>query len=485
MTAPAAARSNKWNDRVYPVPKPGTLEMVELPSVTSLLSVIAKPGLERWKQWKLAQALSLRPDWVVLAGSGDLVKGVRTGAKDAVKQADDADQSSANRGTGIHYFTEQVDDDSLMWEMVPEPIKGAVAGYAQAKEDFGWELVRKEFTCYSHTYGYAGTADRFLCFPTLSSKTHTADVKAGKDVYADYGLQMACYTFSDGIWVPPASMPKADAATDELQKDISAGVNVPPTATGKARKSWNQAAIKAAEAELQELYWDEYASLGTHLPLPEDLCEDVAYVLHVGETETHVVPLHISGLRSAVAGVPALHAFINNKGIVGDPISSNRTPTSAPIASGAPEEADQDASPDSASDVAPQPISMLDLGASAGDTDSDVHGFEPAEDDPCYCGEEDFEPSTEIPVAEPAPRAERVQVLRDRIGALVPVAKQKLAFNWPAGTPTFKQSSDQSEEQLEQLDRILWEIECEFVTPEETSAAIHAIENAFPGSITN
>jgi hypothetical protein len=485
VTQPAAASKNKYGARIYAVPRPGSLEIEELPSISQILGVIGKPGLERWKRWKLAQALALRPDWVALAGSGEIVKGIRSGAKDAVKQADDADQGASNAGTSIHYWAEGVDDKSILWEMVPEPIKPAVERYCQAKLDYGWETVKcgdrdlAETTCYSFTYGYAGTPDRFMRFPKISSKSHVGDLKTGQDVHDDYALQMACAAFSDGLWVPGPT-PLSDAAMEQLQKDISAGVNIPPTATGRARTKWSQAAIKSAEAELQESFWDEYAKSGQHLPLPDDLCQDTAFILHVTNEIFELVPLTITGLRPAIAGLSALHAFSQNKMIVGDPVpkpgSDATVATTAQVAESSDPLQAKAASQGIKIVSAEDAKNILAKAEAAGTAIP-----EPTEDDlpPAI---DDFQPGPpeQIPVAPEAPRPLRVQVYRDRIAALSPDAKQKLAFNWPDGVPTLKQSDNQTEEQLAQIDKILWDIESEFPpSAQETDAALGRLSNAF------
>lgn len=450
MTTPAARKKNRFGANVYPIPRPGTTQVEELVSVTSMLDVIAKPGLEKWRQEIIATQFALRSDLIMLAANPDT-------RKDAIKQALNATFSAANVGTSIHFFSELIDTDCFSWELVPDVAKPWIDNYLQGREDHQWELVDKEFSVYSFENLYAGTADRFLRIPGYEGVV-IADLKTGKSVFGDHGLQMAMYAFAEGIWVAPVATPKTDAAMEELARNISAGTNVPPK-----RRGWSQAAIKACEADIQEAHWEEYSSLGQHKSMPEDLRKDVAFVMHLREDKFELIPLDISGLEPVVAGVAHLNRFTKRRNIVGDPLKSARQfleDANAILFSASEATEELVIEP-----VKAEPVDMTVLIADA-----------PVEQD------QPLEPATEIPIAPPAPRPVRIKVFRDRIGALPAEAKQKLAFNWPTGTPTFKQSNDQSEEQLEELDKLLWEIESQYTTPEETSVAVRVIEDSFPGS---
>ena len=69
MTQPRAARSNRWGERVYPIPYPGTTDVEELPSVSRLEGIIYSYALEAWKLRTVAEEMSKRPDLVILAAT--------------------------------------------------------------------------------------------------------------------------------------------------------------------------------------------------------------------------------------------------------------------------------------------------------------------------------------------------------------------------------------------------------------------------------
>lgn len=308
---------------------------------------------------------------------------------------------------------------------------------------------------------------------------------------------------------------------EQLQKDIKTNQNIPPTASGKKRTSWNQAAIKAAEASLREEYWQEYASLGRHEPLPADLNQEVAFIIHVGADKCELVPLYIKGLEPAVRGLTALNQFLNNKLIVGDPISPYPDTTLAtPSQVASTQEAAQDS-------PAPEALLLVKEDAPAGEAtyhqepeiiapDADLRIdskefassdlpknidfaaareiLKKAEDNGTAIPEpseeelppviDDFqpEPPTSIPVAEPAPNAQRIKIYRERIANLPVEAKQKLAFEWPAGVPTFKKSGEQTAEELDQIDTALWKVESEFTPAAAEQRGAENVMAAFGGT---
>lgn len=269
MTAPRAARTNSYGQRFYPVPRPDTKELVDLPSWTRLSKLLAAPGLETWKQKNVARQVALRPDLQMLAAEDETVY-------QAVKQALDASMDKANVGTGIHRYCELADKGILDLDMVPTAAKPHLEAYTTKRDEVGWKLVEAEVTVYSFELGAAGTADRFVDYPGLGIVA--ADLKTGESVYPEVALQLGLYANAEGIWTAPADEQLEDfsAAKTALEQSIAQGINVP-----KGRRKWSEAAIKEARANLDECYWEEFAQFDGHRPMPEGLRTDVAIVFHL------------------------------------------------------------------------------------------------------------------------------------------------------------------------------------------------------------
>lgn len=432
MTTPAAAKKARTYGRVYPIPRPGSDQVVDLPSVSNLLKVLAAPGLEIWKQKTLAASFAFRPDLVLLAANEDT-------RWDAIQQALD-NRSAANKGTSYHSFTEMVDDGNLMWELVPEAAKPMVTLYAQAKEDYGWEMVAKEFTVFNHTLGYAGTSDRALKVPGYEDVpiVAIADVKTGKEIWPDQALQLAFYAHGEGIWKPatgnPETLPETVARQEILDAMIASGLN-------ENGKKLSKAATDRKQAEINELMWAEYALAGQHFPMPEGLRKDVGFILHVSDTACEMVPLNLKGLEPVIAGIAAINAWkaLPKKSTVGAvmPRLKEREPAKFedPI-------------------IDPIPIEPL-----------------PAE-------------TPRGPVADPETRWNSY---RERVQKLSKDAREDLVFNWPTDTPKLK-TFDHTVAHLDAIDAVLWATECKFAAPAPVvgspaeESAMEKVMKAFPKS---
>ena len=457
MTTPAAAKKNRYGGRVYPVPKPGSNQVIDLPSVSEVLKVLAAPGLEVWKQKTLAASFAKRPDLVMLAASEDT-------RWDAIQQALD-DRTAANRGTATHSFSEMVDDGTLMWDMVPDVAKPIVEQYALAKEEYGWELVDKEFTVYNHTYGYAGTSDRALRIHGYEDApvVAIADVKTGKEIWPDQALQLAFYAYGEGIWKPatgnPETLPKTVERQAELDEMVARGTN-------KEGKKLSKAAASRRQVEIDELMWEEYAEAGQHLPMPEGLRKDVGFILHLSDTYCDLVPLNLEGLEPVIAGVTAIKQFksLPKKFVVGDVMPRLKDRLGSASSTEKVTEETAVAAPTE------RPVE------SAGGTRPAAHPG-PTKSVP-------MEPTGNAPIA-PVPDPETVwQSLRDRVTKLAKEAREDLVFNWPEGVPMLK-TFVHTPAQLEAIDKVLWSTEVKHAppaTPAEEASAIEKVMIAFDAS---
>jgi hypothetical protein len=422
VTTPAAARQNQYGNRIYPVPKPGSLEVEELPSVSQILKVLASAGLEIWKLKTVAEQFALRHDLVMLAADPDT-------RYDAVQQALNASKPASNTGTAVHKFTEMVDDDTLDWNLVPEVAKPWVAHYAAAKAAYGWTLIEKEFTVYNHAWGFAGTSDRVLDVPGFGRVV--ADVKTGRSVYGDQALQLGMYAFGEGVWrpVPKADLTESAALEAALLKNIEDGTNIPP-----GRRKWSKDAIDEERNKIEEIRWREYCEKGKHEPMPAGLSQEVGIIIHLANDKCELVPLDLKGVGPVIEGLCAVYHWKERKNVVGQVL---------------------------------KPANEYKLTIPQGGMN--------------------FVNKPVVQTPDPA-RDQKVTSLKERIVALPQEARQELAFTWPSGVPTFKQSTNHTDAQLEAIEKAVWSIECSIAAPTPEggepaeASAVASLLSAFPGS---
>jgi hypothetical protein len=273
MTKPKASREVRGK-RVYPIPNPVDGEIVKLPSVSSLDGVIWSYPLENWKLTTVASEMAKRKDLVILAA---------TDPKDAARQALNAAQRSANVGSSVHALSEQAEEGTLDMDLLSNDARAWVESYLMAKEAYGWRVVLQEETIYNFELNYGGTLDRVLEIP--GEGVVVVDLKTGKGVYGSSASQLSLYANGEGVWSPPASCPQAAAARRKFEEDVRTGENVP-----EGRRKWSEAAQDEENAKLDALYWEEYARLGKHTPMPEGLRKDKAFLLHVYGPDEHGKP---------------------------------------------------------------------------------------------------------------------------------------------------------------------------------------------------
>jgi hypothetical protein len=169
-------------------PRPTTVkDMVAngwYPSVTSILSVIAKPGLESWKSSQAIMAALTLPQ---LEGevTDDFAKRVVHDMEAQVKKA-------AKKGTEIHKTIE-----TYLLGHTTHITPTAMPAIRWLNENIQ-EVICAEQVLVNKVQGYAGTVD-LICVLKDTSKTSIIDFKSqgpknGKfTVYPEWGLQLEAY----------------------------------------------------------------------------------------------------------------------------------------------------------------------------------------------------------------------------------------------------------------------------------------------------
>jgi hypothetical protein len=156
------------------------------PSVTSILSILAKPGLEKWKLDQVALACLRTPK--TAEESEDYWCGrVRSAAFEQVEQA-------ADLGTMIH--------GALELAMASQPYADDLRPYVEPvmawKQQTGIDIIDREVKLVNQRHGFAGTADVLFRYGRtgigiLDYKTRKT--KPGEEVsaYDNQAMQLAAY----------------------------------------------------------------------------------------------------------------------------------------------------------------------------------------------------------------------------------------------------------------------------------------------------
>ncbi len=156
------------------------------PSVTGILGILAKPGLEKWKLDQVALACLRTPK--TAAESEDYWCGrVRTAAFEQVEEA-------ADLGTMIHGALEL----AMNGEAYADDLRPYVEPVLKWKAETGIEIIAREVKLVNRQHGFAGTADVLFRYGRsgigiLDYKTR--NTKPGEEVvsYDNQAMQLAAY----------------------------------------------------------------------------------------------------------------------------------------------------------------------------------------------------------------------------------------------------------------------------------------------------
>jgi len=161
--------------------------------VTSILGVLAKPGLEKWKLEQLSLACLRHPKQAE-ESEAYWCSRVRSAAFEQVEQA-------ADLGTTIHAALEA----AMNGEPYDPHLQPYVQSVLQWKASTGIEIVDREVRLVNKAEGFAGTADvlfRYGQFGMGILDYKTRKTKPGEDVvaYDNQAMQLAAYAAT--YWGP-------------------------------------------------------------------------------------------------------------------------------------------------------------------------------------------------------------------------------------------------------------------------------------------
>ena len=186
MTEPKLATQSR-RGRFYSLPAGGP----DLPSVTTILDVLAKPALVRWAAkevaeaaWDDRKALSVMKD---REAALKMLKGAPWSRR----------EKAADLGTSVHEVAAVLSAGGTLPSISPtaEPY---VDAFLQAVKDLDLDIEITEATVGNRTIGYAGSLDG-IGTSGMMDKRFLFDIKTGKGVYPETSLQLAAYRFAEII----------------------------------------------------------------------------------------------------------------------------------------------------------------------------------------------------------------------------------------------------------------------------------------------
>jgi hypothetical protein len=194
MTAPALAKQ-VGDERFYNV------DGVDLPSVSTVKSVVAAKAIETWKQKRIAAALAADPELLAMAADERTLY-------QATRLALESGNDAADFGTAVHAaveFFEQTGEIvavDVVDDNIADRVERCVRNYVSLKHEVDFETVQVERTVANMTVGYAGTLDQMIRIgPALMiGDVKTGSRKAIKEKIGGFAYQLAAYANAEG-WV--------------------------------------------------------------------------------------------------------------------------------------------------------------------------------------------------------------------------------------------------------------------------------------------
>ena len=189
MTQPEVKTIKRDGSRFYVDPVSG----VKVPSVTSIVGCLPKRALQFWRGKMVAECAV--EDFGVVADF--ISKGNPSAAIDHLKRAPDRSSGvAAKTGSDVHGLCERINRGEDIGRVHPD-LQAFVDQYRRFIVDFEPGFLEVEVTCWSETWGYAGTLD-FIA--TVGGETVIVDIKTGKSgAWPDVALQLSAYANADFI----------------------------------------------------------------------------------------------------------------------------------------------------------------------------------------------------------------------------------------------------------------------------------------------
>lgn len=188
-------------DRYYTIPTTDG-RTIQLPSVTTILQVVGKPGLVPWARNAalasvregLETATPAPVDPVLHAAWVDSLIERAIGAPENIRD------EAATFGAAVHAEIQHwlIGDRLVGWEQAfrtvsnaPKDVQDVTVRFVTWLDTAGLRILVSEKMVYCINCGYAGTFD--LVVEDLQRQQHLIDVKTGNALYPEMALQVAAY----------------------------------------------------------------------------------------------------------------------------------------------------------------------------------------------------------------------------------------------------------------------------------------------------
>lgn len=178
-------------------------------SVTTILGAMPKPALLPWGIKSVAEAA------VAATAKGILGPMVESDPADAIRWLKGSPYASRDKAADIGTHVHEAIEAYALGKPTPKwdpKIAPRMQGFMEFIADHQPEYLMAEATVFNATQRYAGTLDSIAI---LNGRTVVMDVKSGKGVYPEVGLQLAAYRFAEFVALPDGSdqpMPHTDGA---------------------------------------------------------------------------------------------------------------------------------------------------------------------------------------------------------------------------------------------------------------------------------
>jgi hypothetical protein len=186
VTNPALAIELPDGSRAYCHP----LTQEQVPSVTTIIGMLAKPKLTGWAA-RLAAEYAVR-EWATLA---ELSSWART---EAIRyEHDRVRDKSSTLGTSVHSAIEAwIKGEPCEYSKEVDPFMTSFTKFVMDKRP---RFTHSEVTVWSREYQYAGTADGIL---EMNGETWLVDFKTGRSLHDEVGMQLSALAHGEFIITP-------------------------------------------------------------------------------------------------------------------------------------------------------------------------------------------------------------------------------------------------------------------------------------------
>ena len=145
-------------------------------SVTEIINkVLDKPALRYW----FGQQVYLAT-----------IKDPSIDEKEALSAPYKVSNKAKDRGSTIHSIVEAFKETGEIIDKIPDDYKGYAQAFYDFMNTFDIKILEQEKTIFSNKHMIAGTLD---IFAKIKDKQYIIDVKTGKDIYQEAGLQLSAY----------------------------------------------------------------------------------------------------------------------------------------------------------------------------------------------------------------------------------------------------------------------------------------------------